>query len=85
MFLAGLDLNCTIELCDPARQYFAGAIDEFWQAGICAVDRALAVDDVSALRGEFKVKWFSCPDQFLCMAFAQLTFRESLRDIEAKG
>jgi uncharacterized protein DUF4372 len=31
----------------------------------------------------FKVKSFSCLDQFLCMAFAQLTFRESLRDIEA--
>ncbi len=28
------------------------------------------------------MKSFSCLDQFLCMAFAQLTFRESLRDIE---
>jgi hypothetical protein len=33
--------------------------------------------------GERKVRQFSCWDQFLCMAFAQLTFRESLRDIEA--
>lgn len=33
--------------------------------------------------GEHKVKDFSCRDQFLCMAFAQLTWRESLRDIEA--
>jgi hypothetical protein len=33
--------------------------------------------------GEHKVKSFSCLDQYLCMAFAQLTFRESLRDIEA--
>jgi hypothetical protein len=33
-------------------------------------------------RGDYKVKAFSCWDQFLCMAFAQLTFRESLRDIE---
>jgi len=32
--------------------------------------------------GERKVKSFSCLDQFLCMAFAQLTYRESLRDIE---
>ena len=32
--------------------------------------------------GEHKVKSFSCLDHFLCMAFAQLTFRESLRDIE---
>lgn len=33
--------------------------------------------------GNYKVKSFSCWDQFLCMAFAQLTYRESLRDIEA--
>lgn len=38
---------------------------------------------VKSYRGNFKVKEFSCLDQFLCMAFAQLTFRESLRDIEA--
>ncbi|MHB9028617.1 MAG: IS4 family transposase [Candidatus Latescibacterota bacterium] len=33
--------------------------------------------------GNYKVQHFTCRDQFLCMAFAQLTFRESLRDIEA--
>jgi len=32
--------------------------------------------------GNHKVKSFSCWDQYLCMAFAQLTYRESLRDIE---
>jgi len=37
---------------------------------------------VAAHRGDFKVKDFSCLDQFLAMAFAQMTFRESLRDIE---
>ena len=37
---------------------------------------------VAAHRGEHKVKDFSCLDQFLAMAFAQLTYRESLRDIE---
>ncbi len=31
--------------------------------------------------GNHKVRSFSCMDQFLCMAFAQLTYRESLRDI----
>src|SRR3990172_9095381 len=31
--------------------------------------------------GNHKVRSFSCTDQFLCMAFAQLTYRESLRDI----
>jgi len=38
---------------------------------------------VARYQGEFKVQSFSCLDQFLCMAFAQLTYRESLRDIEA--
>src|SRR5437016_12709486 len=38
---------------------------------------------VSRYQGERKIKSFSCLDQFLCMAFAQLTYRESLRDIEA--
>ena len=38
---------------------------------------------VTRYAGERKVKSFSCLDQFLCMAFAQLTYRESLRDIEA--
>ena len=38
---------------------------------------------VSRYLGERKVHSFSCLDQFLCMAFAQLTARESLRDIEA--
>ena len=38
---------------------------------------------VARYDGEHKVKSFSCLDHFLCMAFAQLTYRESLRDIEA--
>ena len=38
---------------------------------------------VERYRGNYKLKSFSCWDQFLCMAFAQLTYRESLRDIEA--
>ncbi|MDX1763154.1 MAG: IS4 family transposase [bacterium] len=38
---------------------------------------------VERYKGNYKVKTFSCWDQFLCMAFAQLTYRESLRDIEA--
>jgi hypothetical protein len=38
---------------------------------------------VARYRGNYKFRGFSCLDQFLCLAFAQLTFRESLRDIEA--
>lgn len=38
---------------------------------------------VSRYKGDHYVKSFSCWDQFLSMVFAQLTYRESLRDIEA--
>jgi hypothetical protein len=47
----------------------------------------LPLDDfrrcVERYAGEYKVQSFSSLDQFLCLAFAQLTGRESLRDIEA--
>jgi hypothetical protein len=38
---------------------------------------------VARYRGNYKIKSFTCLDQFLCLAFAQITYRESLRDIEA--
>lgn len=38
---------------------------------------------IERYEGNKRVRSFSCWDQFLCMAFAQLTYRESLRDIEA--
>lgn len=38
---------------------------------------------VQRYNGNHKVKHFTCRDQYLCMAFAQLTYRESLRGIEA--
>ena len=37
---------------------------------------------VERYRGSHKVQSFSCWDHYLCMAFAQLTYRESLRDIQ---
>ena len=37
---------------------------------------------VRRYNGDYKVKTFSCWNQFVCMAFGQLTFRESLRDVE---
>jgi hypothetical protein len=37
---------------------------------------------VRKYRGNYRTRRFSCLDQFLCMAFAQLTYRTSLRDIE---
>lgn len=38
---------------------------------------------VKRYNGNYKIKSFTCWEQFLCMSFAQLTYRESLRDIEA--
>lgn len=38
---------------------------------------------VERYHGNYRLRTFSCLDQFLCMAFAQLTYRDSLRDIEA--
>ena len=38
---------------------------------------------VTRYKGNYNIQTFSCLDQFRCMAFAQLTYRESLRDIEA--
>ncbi len=37
---------------------------------------------VERYHGNYKIKSFSCWDRFLCLAFAQLTYRESLRDIQ---
>ncbi len=37
---------------------------------------------VDRYEGDYKVQSFSCLDQFLCLAFAQLTYRRSLREIE---
>jgi len=38
---------------------------------------------VRRYRGNHRMKNFSCFDQYLCMAFAQITYRQSLRDIES--
>ena len=38
---------------------------------------------VKKYKGNHRTRKFSCWDQFLCMAFAQLTYRNSIRDVEA--
>ena len=60
---------------NAGKSIFSQLIDFLpWQEFRQCVDR---------FKGDYKLKSFSCWDQFLCMAFAQLTYRESLRDIEA--
>ena len=59
----------------PGRTVFAQVMD--------CVSRFEFQQCVARYDGHEKVSRFSCWDQYLCMAFAQLTYRESLRDIEA--
>ena len=62
---------------------------ELWPHRVCTADRAIEHlphkefhKCVARYRGNRYAKNFSCWDQYLAMAFAQLTYRESLRDIE---
>src|ERR1700730_11599353 len=61
--------------------------DEHGQIDLCTSDGLSSFKGFSSLcqtsSGRLQTQDFSCWDQFLCMAFAQLTYRESLRDIEA--
>jgi hypothetical protein len=54
MLLAGLDLNFEPLICHPAMNHFAGVIDAYGQAGVCAVDGASAADDFSSLCGALR-------------------------------
>ena len=49
---------------------------------VAPVHRQLFARWVELYQGNQKVRHFSCREQFLCLTFAQLTGRESLRDIE---
>src|SRR5213075_659751 len=63
--------------------------DAYWTVRILRVDLPSASHHkefqkcVTRYGGDFHHRRFSCWDQYLSMAFAQLTYRESLRDIEA--
>jgi hypothetical protein len=61
-------------LMDPGRLVFSHLMDFLpsYEFNGC----------VRRYRGDYRLRRFSCMDQFLTMAFAQLTYRESLRDIE---
>src|SRR6476620_6475477 len=59
---------------DPGKLVFAQLMDFLPRRDFAAC--------VRRYDGDRRPRGFSCRDQFLCLAFAQLTFRESLRDIE---
>ena len=50
MKILGLDLNCERGFCDPAKNQFAGMIDEPRQARVRATDAAPSIDHVSPMR-----------------------------------
>lgn len=49
---------------------------------VASVHRQSFARCVRRYQGDYKIRHFSCREQFLCLAFSQLTGRESLRDIE---
>ena len=77
MFRSGLDLNFVADICHPARQPFAGGVDEFGKTGVRADHGASAADDVSplcdALRGRAQSQIVlvprSIPVHGLCAAY----------------
>lgn len=80
------DLNSPSTMREPSGILRRRLSDGCRQADVCPIDGSFAVAHVLAMRGLYPSRYpplsFSHFDQFLAMAFAQLTFRESLRDIE---
>jgi len=80
------DLKRATSICDPAT-HSLGATMNLGKLVFAQVTQHLPLTTFRRCDtrddGEHKVKSFSCLEQFLCVAFAQLTYRESLRDIEA--
>jgi hypothetical protein len=85
VFSSGLDLNFVESQTWGFSRISAQNLHAPRQARICATHALSATEHVRRCvadhNGEHKVKDFSCLDQFFAMAFAQLTYRESLRDI----
>jgi hypothetical protein len=84
--MKGTDLN---RMKTPNISGFSGNSEVhhvFRQTCLCSGNGAPSNESfcrcVKHYDGNHKVKSFSCLDQFLCMAFAQLTYRESLRETE---
>jgi hypothetical protein len=87
MIFLGLDLNCVETICDPASNLLVGGTYDLGKLVFAQITQHLPLTTfrrcVARYVEGYKVKSFSCSDHYLCMAFAQLTYRESLRDIEA--
>ena len=86
-FSSGLDLNWNYRFCHAPKTDFGEWHDEPRNVGFCTVDAASSVDNVSSLRGQ--IPWRTqgqdilVPRSVSLYGLRQLTYRESLRDIEA--
>jgi hypothetical protein len=84
---SGLDLSIDSASRTVNAVATAKSIDASRPTRLYAIDAPSSADDlcrrVARYAGQHKVKSFSCLDQYLCVAFAQLTNRESLWDIES--
>ncbi len=84
-FQSGLDLNVDasfIVLCAHTQRIAMNQGKLVFSQLMAFVPLSTFRRCVARHRGDHKVQNFTCMDQFLTMAFAQLTYRESLRDIE---
>ncbi|HIL17257.1 MAG TPA: DUF4372 domain-containing protein [Deltaproteobacteria bacterium] len=87
IFFPVIDLSLVFRTGDVAVPHLFGLHHVFWQTRFFPAVRPPAPTllryCVRRYRGNHKLKSFHCLEQYLCMAFGQLTCRESLRDIEA--
>jgi hypothetical protein len=83
-----LDLKMHNRICEPSRRFSQGRSAHVFRPTCVYPDHGLYAAKtfqhcVARYQGNFSLKHFTCMDQFRIMAFAQLAYRESLRDIEA--
>ena len=87
IFSPFIDLSLVFRTGDVAVPHLFGLHHVFWQTRFSQLFDHLPLHSfrhcVRRYRGNHKLKSFHCLEQYLCMAFGQLTCRESLRDIEA--
>ncbi len=83
------DLNGGLLIGQDSGLHFAGDSDVSWQDAVRPTHGLSALEDwktfhriVDRCNGDRYVKSLTCAEQFRGLAFAQLTYRESLRDIE---
>lgn len=90
MSFSGLDFNSKSAICAPAKSFFVGRAHARREVDLLIFAQLTEYLPLTTFRrcvarydGEHKIKRCTCLERFLCLAFAQLTYRESLRDIEA--